>query len=344
MDKRVIFAVAGAGKTTHIISALSLEKRALIVTYTENNYHHLRNKVIQKFGFIPENITVLTYFTFLYSFCYKPFLHQRYGAKGINWDVPPAFTLRLPRANPKFYLDSSRRLYSNRIAKLVIQEQIVGYVVDRLSKYFDQFFVDEIQDFGGHDFDLLIALCRAEMDINFVGDFFQHTFDTSRDGKLHSDLYDDFGKYQAHFEKAGLTPDTQTLSHSWRCTPSVCEFITQNIGVNINSHRQDESEVRFISDEAEYIEKFNCPETVKLFYQNHKKYPCFSENWGKSKGQDHYQDVCVVLNGVASKAFKKSSLTELVSSSRNKLYVACTRANNSLFFVEEAKLKEFKAK
>lgn len=33
---------------------------------------------------------------------------------------------------------------------------------------------------------------------------------------------------------------------------------------------------------------------VKLFYEQH--YSCYSKNWGVSKGQDHYVDVCVVLN------------------------------------------------
>ncbi|HHT9977306.1 TPA: hypothetical protein ACT9LU_002870, partial [Legionella pneumophila] len=52
MDKRVIFAVAGSGKTTHIINRLDTQKRAIILTYTENNYYHLKNQIIQKFGYI----------------------------------------------------------------------------------------------------------------------------------------------------------------------------------------------------------------------------------------------------------------------------------------------------
>ena len=34
MDKKVIFAVAGSGKTKYIVDELSLDKRSLIVTYT----------------------------------------------------------------------------------------------------------------------------------------------------------------------------------------------------------------------------------------------------------------------------------------------------------------------
>ena len=41
MDKRVIFAVAGSGKTTYIVNNLFPEKRSLIITYTKNNYNNI---------------------------------------------------------------------------------------------------------------------------------------------------------------------------------------------------------------------------------------------------------------------------------------------------------------
>lgn len=342
MDKRVIFAVAGAGKTTYIINSLSLEKRALVITYTDNNYRHLRSRIIQKFGCIPVNITVLTYFTFLYSFCYKPFLHDKYKSNGINWNVPPAFTLRLPRSNKQFYIDSSGRLYSNRIAKLINQEHVTQHVRNRLSKYYDHWFVDEVQDFGGHDFNLLKSLCSTEIDICLVGDFFQHTYDTSRDGNLNQSLYDDFSTYITHFVDVGLTPDLTTLSHSYRCTSQVCDFITNHLGINIQSHKLTASEVLFITQFEQIMEKFGCNETVKLFYQDHVKYPCFSENWGKSKGQDHFNDVCVMLNATVMKHYQRSDFRSLAISSRNKLYVACTRANSNIFFIEEKQVKHLK--
>jgi len=341
MDKRVIFAVAGSGKTTFIINSLSLDKRALILTYTENNFHHLRNKIIEKFGYMPENITVQTYFTFLYSFCYKPFLHYKYRSKGINWEVPPSFTLKLRRTDGRFYLDGSSRLYSNRIAKLVEMENVIGYVRDRLCKYYDQYFVDEVQDFGGHDFNLLKEICKAELDVCLVGDFYQHTFDTSRDGNTNRNLYEDFERYKQHFQDVGVTPDTSTLSHSWRCTPDVCQFISEMLGINIESHKGETSEVVQITDDALIEEKFRCDATIKLFFKNHSKYSCFSQNWGKSKGLDHYYDVCIALYPAAIKAYQNGNFSSLPASSRNKLYVACTRANNSIYFVEEKRLKQF---
>ena len=342
MDKRVIFAVAGAGKTTHIINSLSRDKRALIVTYTENNYNHLRRRVIKKFGELPKNITVTTYFTFLYRFCYKPFLHDKIKSKGINWKSPPKATFEFARNRIGFYQDSSGRLYNNRIAKLIEQQNAVEYINFRIEKYYDQFFVDEVQDFGGNDFNLLKQLCLSNVEINFVGDFFQHTFDTSKDGKINSKLYDKFDVYQKHFKEVGLDIDTTSLSHSYRCTPKVCEFIRNNLGINIESHKKESSDVELVKDEQRIKEVYYCKQTVKLFFQKCYEFDCLSQNWGKSKGQDHYIDVCILLYPAAMKALKNNDFSTLPDSSRNKLYVACTRANRSIYFIEQKNLNKFR--
>lgn len=84
MDKRVIFAVAGSGKTTYIVNELSLEKRSLILTYTDGNYDNISRKILAKFGGRwPNSVTLMTYFSFLYNFCYKPYFADIIHAKGI---------------------------------------------------------------------------------------------------------------------------------------------------------------------------------------------------------------------------------------------------------------------
>ena len=45
MDKKVMFACAGSGKTTYIIDNLSEQKRSLIVTYTDANYKNICKKI-----------------------------------------------------------------------------------------------------------------------------------------------------------------------------------------------------------------------------------------------------------------------------------------------------------
>lgn len=342
MDKRVIFAVAGSGKTSHIVKKIDEEHRSLILTYTDNNILNIKQKILNKFGYIPENIRVQSYFKFLYSFCYRPFLGLEVGAKGINWESPPFFTLRLPRHLTKFYLDANGRLYHNRIAKLLEQRGVMTDVVERIEKYYDNLFIDEIQDFAGHDFNFLSAIAAANLNILFVGDCFQHTYDTSRDGTVNKSLHDDFDVYKKKFLSMGLESDSVTLSKSYRCSPTVCGFISANLDISIDSHRDDETKIEFIDCKDKALEIFKCGDRVKLFYQNCLKYPCYSANWGGSKGQDCYDDVCVVLNPTTFKLYKKGQLNELNPKTKNKFYVACTRAKNHLYFVPEDLYKKFK--
>jgi ABC-type uncharacterized transport system ATPase subunit len=115
MDKKVVLAVAGAGKTKFIVDKLSLSERALLITYTDNNLATLRFRITNKFGYIPENIKLFSYFTFLHSFAYKPFLSDKKKAKGINWELPPQWTRNVPRHDDRFYLDGMRRLYTHHV-------------------------------------------------------------------------------------------------------------------------------------------------------------------------------------------------------------------------------------
>lgn len=337
MDKRIIFAVAGSGKTTYLINQLNEDKSFLIVTYTNNNVHNLRTGIIRKFGYFPDNIKLFSYYSFLYSFCYKPFLHQKLSTKGINYE--PNLNRFAKSDKREYYIDRYNRLYSSRISKLLIVTQDYKNVIDRISKYFDNLFIDEIQDFGGSDFNLLKHISSANVNHIYVGDFFQHTFDTSRDGNTNSGLHDDFISYIKEFDKMGLTSDTTTLSKSYRCSPTICKFITENLGVLIESHRTDETEVVFIDNPkiAKFI--FSSSKIVKLFYKEHYKYDCFSRNWGDSKGEDKYFDVCAVLNKTTMENYQKGQLNKLAPTTRNKLYVALTRTKNNLFLIPENILK-----
>jgi len=340
VDKRVIFAVAGSGKTTHIVASLDLEKRFLLVTYTDNNFSNLRRKIVERFGFLPSNIVLLSYFTFLHSFCFRPFLLMKMRTKGINFDTPPAWPKG--KTDDAFYVDRHRRLYHNRIADLLVTKRVMGDVTQRIEKYIDVICIDEVQDFGGYDFDLLMAICRSKVNVLLVGDFYQHTFDTSRDGNKSESLHDDYETYMKRFEKIGLDVDTTSLSNSYRCSPSVCEFIRKHLGIEIHSHAKLATDTKFLEGQDDADRLFACAATVKLFYQEHYKYHCYSENWGKSKGMDHYHDVCVVLNDKASKDFQNGVLREAAPRTKNKLYVACSRARGNLYLMPGKLFKKFK--
>jgi DNA helicase-2/ATP-dependent DNA helicase PcrA len=342
MDKKVIFAVAGSGKTTHVIDNLDHERRFLLLTYTDNNFRNLQRKIVERFGFVPPNISIYKYFSFLHSFCCKPFLAMEMRSRGINFETPPQRTLRLPRTADEFYLDSGRRIYHNRIAKLLDSKAVMDDVRRRIEKYYDVLCLDEVQDIGGYDFDFLMALCTCRVSILFVGDFFQHTYTTSQDGRKNANLFENYRTYTNRLSAAGLTVDSTALAASYRCSASVCDFIRSRIGVVIESRCDRTTQVMELDCQSDADRLFEDPDTVKLFYKEHHKFGCLSENWGGSKGIDHYQDVCVILNGTAYKALKARNPQALVPETRNKLYVACSRARGHLYLISDRHFRKFK--
>lgn len=344
MDKSLILAVAGSGKTTLIVDKLNLEKRFLLITYTINNTRNLKEAIIKKFGYLPENINIYSYYNFLYSFCLKPFLGYKLKPNGIYWDFTPTFTNTLPLTNLSRYMTKRGLLYHNRIAKLLEQYNVLQEINERLSKYYDYLLIDEVQDFAGHDFNLLKSICSSKTEIIIVGDFYQHTFDTSRDGNTNSTLHNDYDKYKKLFEKAKVKPNTEYLNKSYRCSKSVCKFITKEIGIDIQSHKESDSIVSFIDDKEKIDNLFKDNTIVKLFYRENYKYNCYSRNWGDCKGENHYNDVCVVLNKTTMENYTKGELRELKPVTKNKLYVACSRANNNLYLISEEKIKQYKGK
>ncbi|WP_237673563.1 AAA family ATPase [Vreelandella profundi] len=344
MDKRVMLAVAGSGKTSLLIGRLSLDRRALVVTYTENNYAHLRESIIKRFGHVPKNITLLSYFTFLHSFCYRPLLQLQMGTSGISFRPPPDFTMRIKRDDSRYYVNDRGSLYYNRLAKLIEVADAIPGVIARIERFYDDFFVDEVQDLAGHDFNLLIALTKADAEMLFVGDFCQHTFDTSRDGSVNRTLHDDIGKYEKKFHTADIRVDKESLSRSWRCGPTVCAFIKTHLQIDIQSHHDKDTEIFHVSTQAEADALHKDANVVKLFYKEHYEYGCFSNNWGASKGQDQYVDVCVVLGATHWSSYQKSGLSTLKPQTKNKLYVAISRTRGKLYLAPEKLFKTFKRK
>ena len=97
--------------------------------------------------------------------------------------------------------------------------------------------------------------------------------------------------------------------------------------------------IEFISDTSE-IEKIMLEESiVKLHYQKSSEYGSGHKNWGETKGEEHYHDVCLLLNKTTFQKYKTGKLNELVPSTRNKLYVALSRARGNVYLINEETIK-----
>jgi hypothetical protein len=334
-DKRLILAVAGSGKTTYLINQLNLEERFLIVTYTNTSLNLIKRKIIKEYGYLPNNIKTQTYFEFLYGFCIKPFVLFKYQAKGISWETSPEHTTYLPNTELSKYLSKNRYFYYNRLGKFIEFENITDDIKSRFEKFYDHFFFDEFQDLGGHDFNFITQISKARINFLFVGDFFQNTYLTSYDGVVNNSLYKNYERYCARIKENEIKIDTETLSNSHRCSPIICNFIKNNLGINIASHREDETLIIPITNKNEIQEIIENHEIIKLVYDRSNERHFYSKNWGDCKGEDDYMDTCVILNKNTSKLFKKGKLLELAPRTKNKLYVALSRTRGNCYLVDD---------
>lgn len=340
MDKRVIFAVAGSGKTTYIHKNLEEDSRALLITYTRNNVENLIDGIVRKFGYFPPQIKVYSLFTFLYKFCFRPYLSGRIKCRGLSYHKPPKFGHK--DTERRYYFTKGNRLYHRRLSKYLAKTETLDLINGRIARYFDEVWIDEIQDFAGHDFNFLKSLSKAKIKVTFVGDYFQHTVASSRDGTVNKPLHKDYESYQRKFRDMGLEIDTQLLDRSYRISQDACDFITNNLGIKIDSHGINQSKIVIVDSQEKAEELFFDNRIVKLFYQDRVKYPCYGRNWGEVKGDNHHTDVCVFLNGSTQKSFDNGTMPSLANMTRNKLYVACSRAKGTLYIAPEQMIKKFK--
>ena len=284
-------------------------------------------------GSWPDNITLMTFFQFLYQFCYKPFLSDRYGARGIFFGPNP--NRKLKQIQRAYYFTSTDYFYSNRLSLFLDKAGVISDIQNRIKAYYDEFIIDEVQDISGRDFNFLEQLMDTNVNMLFVGDFFQHTYNTSLDGNANKNLFDDQEKYMKRFLNKGVIPDTTTLLKSWRCCQTICDYVSTNLGIAIDSNRTDDASIQFVSDPIER-ERLLADNTIaKLHYKNSGKCGDGHKNWGDTKGEDCYHDVCVMLNKGTMQKYNAGKLSDLAPLTRNKLYVAITRAHGNVYIMSE---------
>lgn len=340
MDKKLILAVAGSGKTTKIINSINEFDEALLITYTNNNAKQLMNRLMDRFGYLPSNIAIYTYFSFLYSFCFKP-LREMENVQGIDYyNKAPKY---VKQSDPNYYINpNTRKMYYYRLSKYC-KKELLDEIKQRIEKYFEYLYIDEVQDLAGNDFNFIINLVKClNIDVLMVGDFYQYTYSTSNDGNVNKNLHNGFDKYVEIFINNKINIDLNALSKSCRCTKIICDYVKDNLGINIESNKSDITSIYEIVNENKLDEVLGNDNIVKLFYKDSNKYKLKADNWGNVKGITYENDICVVLNKETYSKYKNNRLIELSQLTKNKLYVALTRTTKNVYLVEEAKLTRYK--
>lgn len=352
-NNKLIIAAAGSGKTTFLVDeALKQQNVAvLITTYTEANEAEVRKKIIEKNKFIPENITIQTWFSFLLQHGAKPYQGTLFekDIKGMFLvNEQSGLKYKTKKGIPVYYKEEdefelhyftpNQRIYSDKLSKFVVRcnEKSGGSVIDRLSRIYTHIFIDEVQDLAGYDLEFLKLLFSSPIHTLLVGDPRQGTYSTNN--ALKNKKYKQ-SQIIYFFEDKSIQIETDqtSLVTNHRCVEPICVFSNKLFPdlpktTSGNTRSNDHTGLFFVkrADVDKYLEKYA---PVQLRWDKrvivNEKY--FVRNFGESKGST-FQRVLIYPTDAFIKWIKDNS-TDIASTSRAKYYVAITRAEYSVAIV-----------
>jgi len=355
--KKLMIAAAGAGKTTFLVTeALKIhDKKVLITTFTDENVREIKKKFIEINGFIPNNIHIKGWFSFLLQECLKPYQcvlnNDLFGKKiGFNywtdgqsglkcyWNGRPIYWAEKDFLN--HFFDSNLSIYSDKISKFIVRiyEKDNQLIFQRLAKIYGCIFIDEIQDLAGYDLDIVKNIYSSIQNVIAVGDPRQTTYSTH-----HSQKYKKYseGKIRNFFcEHLGelCEIDEITLSKSHRNEQIVCAISSQlfpELTPSVSCECCDDSHIEHLgafyvpeSKHLKYLEQYN-PIQLRWDSRNSKVNPKFiAMNIGSSKGLTLDRVLLYPTKNMID--WLNDENTQLVQQTQSKFYVGLTRAKYSL--------------
>lgn len=355
---KLIIAAAGSGKTTLLVKkALSIqEKNVLITTYTEANEAEIKKKIVEQTGgYVPENIALQTWFSFLLRHGVRPFqgiMHHKLRDEKIGFfltDRPSGLRYKNSKNQPiywgeqdflKYYFTSDLKIYSDKISKFLIEcnEKTEGSLIDRISSLYPYIFIDEVQDLAGWDLEIIKLLFKSPSNIILVGDPRQVTYLTHHPKKYPSYANGNIREFiDEKCKKVKCEIDEVTLSKSHRNNLEICNFSSRLFPEYECSQPCEDETCRSTSAEhqgiflvknqdiEDYLQRFD---PVILRYNN-----SISPEWnfGKSKGMTFERVLIYPTQKIL--AYLKSGDQSEIETVRAKFYVALTRARRSAAIV-----------
>lgn len=368
MAKRVILAVAGAGKTYHICHEIDPQKRNLLLAFTHENIHNIQKELYNTYKCIPELTTVTTFDSFVYHeliLPYEPSIAEHFGQPefiscGICMTDPPPqgkktktgkfIVNSLYKSKDQFehYITRRKQYYCATLSELVLQvkkkrKSLIKRVAARLNMFYDCVMIDEFQDFREYDYDLIVALANQLNDVVLVGDYYQHSVSaTNNSGRPFQKKSVDvsYDEFIDELKCAGFEVDITTLDKSRRCSTDVCEYVSNKLGIKIVSSGINPGSVIWVEENASYI--LEDPSIIKLVYNGASRYTFRAMNWSYSKG-DTVDAACVILTDdfekLADDSFSKKHISVITL---NKLYVAMTRSRGNLYLMRFSTFKKIR--
>ncbi len=346
---KIVVASAGSRKTTYIVEQAieNLDKKILIVAYTNNTLDQIKKYIIDRVGIVPSNIKVQSWHSFLLNEFIKPYQKCIYDKKRIDSIFYPSdgrfmHSRRFVSKKDveKYYLVDSKKIVADHLPEFAFRcnEESGGLAINRLSEMYNMIFIDESQDLAGYDFHIVESLFESTTEITLVGDNRQATYFTNNSSKNKkykgSNIIDLF----RYWESEGLC-DILEKNQCYRSNQTICDFAD---GLYPMLPCTESKEVRESGHDGIFLIK---PDEVDAYVGDHspailrdtrrtKTMGLLAYNFGESKGKT-FDRVLIFPNTPIRTYLKTGDESKFAPITRSKFYVAITRARHSVAIVYE---------
>jgi len=340
-NNRAIIACAGSGKTTEIVRCCGAKdvRLAAAVTYTRKNHAEILQRFHDLHGRVLPNVRINTWFTFLLSELVRPY--QRYLREPrisyITWVTGRSVPYMKKQFIDKYYFSPNGGIYSDKLSEFTLHcdSSCGGKVIRRLASIYSDIFIDEVQDLGGYDLDLLERFFLSEIRTTIVGDHRQITYKTNysaRNKQFSDERIVDWITQCAEKRLCRVedrSVNLRGIQDICKLSDSIFPHIAQTTsGVN---ERSAHDGVFLVSrSDVQFYYQLYRPMVLRWDTRTQTGgLPAM--NFGESKGLS-FERVLIYPTGPIRKFLTTGDVTH-IKDSRAKLYVAVTRAKFSVAFV-----------
>lgn len=349
MSNLVYIAAAGSGKTTTLVRkacALPSSEYVLILTYTDSNEKEIKNKFYQEKGYVPQNVAIQSWFSFLVQHLIKPYQNyltdDNFVIKGLamlqNSGKKSKKAYRIPKTNwEKYYFTKHQKALTEKLSELAYDCNIKsgGKSIQRLCDIFENIYIDEVQDFAGYDLDLIKLFFLSKSNVILAGDPRQTIYLTNHNGNKNIGFRN--GKILDYLSKQKVLRgkyqvDINTLNSSRRCCPEICEYASIITPIfdkttSLTDYHNHFCGVFLVKENSktDFLRQYNDSIQLRHSILTNKIDSNYAVmNFGDSKGMT-FDSVLIYPTQPMVKWIENhnESLEEI---SRNKFYVAVTRA------------------
>lgn len=357
MDKRIILAVAGSGKTYHISNDFSQTEKVILISYTNANVANIRKEVFKRNDINIENIKFMTFDSFVYNVLLRPFeplTNFKIISSGVNIHTNPEYDTRKPEykaiTDYKHYFCTHNEYFIGRLSKYFLKQnsKFKKTVMNTLKNYCDAIYFDEFQDYNSNDFKILkYVIEKFEGKVIAVGDINQSLLTPKKHRENgHSKPFNEIFTTQDLISKGKFSKeisiDEDSLKYSRRVAPQICKFIRDNMGIDIYPEKQKEGNI-FVVEDIKKINNLLMNDKIKKLVWNKRVVDGLFNNyvnWKYSKG-DTYEEICIILTKELSNLDSWNNIKS--SSTKNALYVALTRAKGNVYLIKKGDFDKWKS-